>query len=198
MAFKEFSLCAQASIHMPWLERSAPSKRACYMTWPEAAKKDITGQDSSQERWIALEVLAVNFQWFCNGVYYNALYILVNLFVGFVACIVTWVIDVIQTSVLVCVCALLHFVWRLQLTAEQCGSRLVLVGWLTVWKRERERERDERSVISTRGCMLHSTSVNYRVACLHCQTQQTCLCECIQTPLFPSLGLTHTQNDFTC
>ncbi len=142
MAFKEFSLCAQASIHMPWLERSAPSKRACYMTWPEAAKKDITGQDSSQERWIALEVLAVNFQWFCNGVYYNALYILVNLFVGFVACIVTWVIDVIQTSVLVCVCALLHFVWRLQLTAEQCGSRLVLVGWLTVWKRERERERE--------------------------------------------------------
>lgn len=84
-------------------------------------------------------------------------------------------------SLCVCVCALLHFVWRLQLTAEQCGSRLVLVGWLTVWKRER----DEHSVISTRGCMLHSTSVNYRVACLHCQTQQTCLYECIQTPPLP-------------
>ncbi len=83
----------------------------------------------------------------------------------------------------VCVCVCAHFCILSKGCSWQRSS--VGVGWFWSAGSQSERERDERSVISTRGCMLHSTSVNYRVACLHCQTQQTCLCECIQTPPIP-------------
>lgn len=168
----------QYSCH-DWRDWRHPREHAI---WPEAAKKAITAQDSSQERWTALEVLAVNFQWFCNGVYYNTS----KPFCGFCSMYSHLSHRCYPNScpsVCVCVC-----------TSAFCLKVAVDSG--AVWEsagfgrlahslRERERERDERSVISTRGCVLHSTSVNYRVACLHCQTQQTCLCECIQTPLFP-------------